>query len=127
MTVEIGEESLVPQEPVQLKSQEPKIVDLNKRVESPIADSSPMETSREVCKSRSPDATMSEAEDTSKIEPLKQRLVERTADYGIPQLERLYARVIKGVFDTKAGKSRDVIKDSILSYLFKFVEDEANF
>lgn len=115
------------QEPTHLKSQEPEIVDLNQRVESPVADSSPMEASREVSESRSPDVTMSEADDTSKIEPLKQRLVERSKDYGIPQLERLYARVIKGVFDNKTGKSKDIIKDSILSYLSKFVEDEANF
>lgn len=126
-TVENGEENLVPQEPSHLKSQEPEIVDLNQRVESPVADISPMEASREVSESRSPDVTMSEAEDTSKIEPLKKRLVERSKDYGIPQLERLYARVIKGVFDTKAGKSKDIVKDSILSYLSKFVEDEANF
>lgn len=117
----------MPQEPTHLKSQEPEIVDLNQRVESPVADSSPMEASREVSESRSPDVTMLEAEDTSKIEPLKRRLVERSKDYGIPQLERLYARVIKGVFDTKAGKSNDIIKDSILSYLSKFVEDRANF
>lgn len=70
---------------------------------------------------------MLEAEDTSKVESLKQRLVELSADYGIPQLERLYARVIKGVFDAKTGKSKDVIKVLILSYLFKFVEDKANF
>ncbi|KAL1831070.1 hypothetical protein ACET3Z_000721 [Daucus carota] len=59
---------------------------------------------------------MLEAEDTSKVESLKQRLVELSADYGIPQLERLYARVIKAVFDAKTGKSKDVIKVACRDY-----------
>lgn len=126
--VSSAEDGSEPQEPMHPKSQEPEVVDANQKIpENPIADGSQMETSNEVSGGRSPDVTMSDAESTSKTESVKQLLVESTVDYGIPQLERLYARVIKGVFDTRTVEQRDIVKPSVMSFLLKFAKNEANF
>lgn len=58
---------------------------------------------------------------------VKQRLIEQTKNYGVPQLERLYTRVIKGVI---TDKNRGVGEDhrcSILKFLSKFSDDDSNF
>ncbi|XP_019253371.1 PREDICTED: ATPase family AAA domain-containing protein At1g05910 isoform X2 [Nicotiana attenuata] len=73
------------------------------------------------------DVTMSDAEMSCKIESVKQQLVKRSKDYGIPQLERLYTRIMKGVFETKTAVTNEDLKTSILSFLLKFVEDESKF
>jgi len=44
-----------------------------------------------------------------------------------PQLERLYTRVMKGVFETKNKKVNGDLKSSVLKFLLNFVEDDANF
>ncbi|KAL0314189.1 UNVERIFIED_CONTAM: ATPase family AAA domain-containing protein [Sesamum angustifolium] len=44
------------------------------------------------------DVTMTDGEISSQVEFIKQLLLEHSKDYGIPQLERLYARVMMGRF-----------------------------
>ncbi|XP_075088821.1 ATPase family AAA domain-containing protein At1g05910 isoform X1 [Nicotiana tabacum] len=73
------------------------------------------------------DVTMSDAEMSCKIESVKQQLVKRSKDYGIPQLERLYTRIMKGVFETKTAVTNEDLKTSIMSFLLKFAEDESKF
>jgi hypothetical protein len=76
--------------------------------------------------SGSEDATMPDIDISGQTESVKRLFVERTASYNIPQLERLYTRIMKGVFETK-DKVKDDLRPSILMYLEKFAEDEANF
>lgn len=73
------------------------------------------------------DVAMSDAESSSKNELAKQIFVERTKGYGIPQLEKLYARIMMGVFETKYAEHRNNLKPSVPSFLLKFALDEANF
>ncbi|KAI5582925.1 hypothetical protein BDE02_07G119300 [Populus trichocarpa] len=77
--------------------------------------------------SGSQDATMSDAEASSHGEYIKRLLVERTENYDIPQLERLYTRIMKGIFETKDKGYEDGPRYSILRFLVKFAEDAANF
>ena len=77
--------------------------------------------------SGSQDATMSDAEASSHGEYIKRLLIERTENYDIPQLERLYTRIMKGIFETKDKGIEDDPRYSILRFLVKFAEDAANF
>lgn len=63
------------------------------------------------------------------VESVKNVLVERSGKYGIPQLERLYTRIMKAVFKIKDKEEEgmDDPKHSILKFLLKFAEDESNF
>ncbi|KAG6592992.1 ATPase family AAA domain-containing protein, partial [Cucurbita argyrosperma subsp. sororia] len=65
------------------------------------------------------------------VESVKNVLVERSGKYGIPQLERLYTRIMKAVFKIKdkdeEEEGMDDPKHSILKFLLKFAEDESNF
>ncbi|XP_059459013.1 ATPase family AAA domain-containing protein At1g05910-like isoform X1 [Corylus avellana] len=72
------------------------------------------------------DVTMCDIDISGQTESVRRLFVERTATYNIPQLERLYTRIMKGVFETK-DKVKDDLRPSILTYLEKFAEDEANF
>lgn len=63
---------------------------------------------------------------SDQVEYIKRLFVERTDKYLIPQLESLYTRVIKGVFETRKG-GKDDLKQRILSFLSKYAEDVANF
>nr|POE57835.1 atpase family aaa domain-containing protein [Quercus suber] len=90
------------------------------RPETSSSDGNQHETSAE-------DVIMSDGDNISnQVESVKLLFMEHTASYNIPQLERLYIRIMKGVFETKA-KVKDDPKPSILKYLLKFAEDEANF
>lgn len=73
------------------------------------------------------DVIMSDVEILSQMESVKLLFVERTENYGIPQLERLYTRIMKGVFEAKDGGVGEDPKPSILKFLLKFANDEANF
>ncbi|KAI4370401.1 hypothetical protein MLD38_018756 [Melastoma candidum] len=64
---------------------------------------------------------------SGEVEAIKRLLVERTEGYLIPQLERLYNRVLKGVLGTTQNGVGDNLKLSILSFLSRFAEDKANF
>ncbi|XP_065865553.1 ATPase family AAA domain-containing protein At1g05910 isoform X2 [Euphorbia lathyris] len=89
------------------------------------------ETSGEACAntegSTSQDTCMLDAEISSQAEHVKRLLVERTENYGIPQLERLYTRIMKDVFKAKDRAGKDDPKSSILKVLLKFAEVESNF
>lgn len=76
--------------------------------------------------SGSEDVTVCDSDISGQTESVKRLFVERTASYNIPQLERLYTRIMKGVFETK-DKVKEDLRPSILMYLLKFGEDEANF
>ncbi|XP_011096956.1 ATPase family AAA domain-containing protein At1g05910 isoform X2 [Sesamum indicum] len=73
------------------------------------------------------DVTMTDGELSSQVEFIKQLLLEHSKDYGVPQLERLYARVMKGVFETKSKAKIEDLKASILSFLFEFAKDRSKF
>ncbi|TQE11677.1 hypothetical protein C1H46_002713 [Malus baccata] len=113
-------------------SQEPETNDSNPEVpESSSAGGNQLETPVEVSGHAdmigSQDTVMSDGEVTNQIESVKRLLVERTANYDIPQLERLYTRIMKAIFDIKHKGDMDGTKPSILRYLLKYAEDEANF
>ncbi|KAL0326315.1 UNVERIFIED_CONTAM: ATPase family AAA domain-containing protein [Sesamum radiatum] len=73
------------------------------------------------------DVTMTDGEISSQVEFIKHLLLEHSKDYGIPQLERLYARVMMGVFETKSKAKIEDLKASILSFLFEFAKDRSKF
>ncbi|XP_011656547.1 ATPase family AAA domain-containing protein At1g05910 isoform X1 [Cucumis sativus] len=73
------------------------------------------------------DASISDSYILNQFESVKNVLLERTVKYGIPELERLYTRIMKGVFKIKEKGGRDDPKHSILKFLLKFAEDGANF
>ncbi|XP_075661051.1 ATPase family AAA domain-containing protein At1g05910 [Castanea sativa] len=112
-------------------SQEPETNDENpERPETSSAEGNQHETSGEASGhadgSGSEDVVVSDGDISNQVESVKLLLVKHTASYSIPQLERLYTRIMKGVFETKA-EVKDDLKPSILRYLLKFAEDEANF
>lgn len=113
-------------------SQEPETNDTNPEVpESSSAGGNQLETPVEVSGHAdmigSQDTVMSDGEVTNQIESVRQLFVERTANHDIPQLERLYTRIMKAIFDIKHKGDIDGTKPSILRYLLKYAEDEANF
>ncbi|WOL04434.1 ATPase family AAA domain-containing protein [Canna indica] len=75
------------------------------------------------------DAMMIDAADISKqIDLVKQRLMERTEGYGVPQLERLYTRVIKGAMAVDgSGSGTEDRRLLALGHLLKFLEHDENF
>ncbi|XP_010268288.1 PREDICTED: ATPase family AAA domain-containing protein At1g05910 isoform X2 [Nelumbo nucifera] len=73
------------------------------------------------------DVLMSDGEFSGQVESAKQRLVELTKDYGVPQLERLYSRVMKGVIEIKWKEVREAHKPLILKFLLRFADNEVNF
>ncbi|XP_028803562.1 ATPase family AAA domain-containing protein At1g05910 isoform X1 [Neltuma alba] len=72
------------------------------------------------------DVIMSDGEFSSQVESLKQLFVKRSENYSIPQLERIYTRIMKGVFEAE-GKGTENLKTWVLRFLFTFVEDDVNF
>ncbi|PWA77815.1 AAA+ ATPase domain-containing protein [Artemisia annua] len=124
-TASTADEGSQPQEP----AVEPAVDDQNdQNPPSPPPTCIEIDTnsSNEVSEPKSQDAIMSDAEIDSKIESAKKLLLERTTNYGVPQLERLYTRVVKGVFELK-NVEQDNIKPQISDFLLKFAENEANF
>ncbi|XP_039055447.1 ATPase family AAA domain-containing protein At1g05910-like isoform X2 [Hibiscus syriacus] len=75
----------------------------------------------------SEDNRMLGGEISKQVERIKQVFVERTENKGIPELERLYSRVMKGIFESREKGVGDDPKTSILKFLMQFAEDEANF
>uniref|UniRef100_A0A1J3CWL2 ATPase family AAA domain-containing protein n=1 Tax=Noccaea caerulescens TaxID=107243 RepID=A0A1J3CWL2_NOCCA len=65
----------------------------------------------------------------SGIESVKGLLMERTQDYSIPQMERLYTRIMKGVLETmdKGLRADQSPKHSILRFFSEFAQHQANF
>ncbi|XP_004309823.1 PREDICTED: ATPase family AAA domain-containing protein At1g05910 [Fragaria vesca subsp. vesca] len=86
-----------------------------------------VEVSSNADASGSEDIKMLDGEITDQMESIKRLFVEQTKTYDIPQLERLYTRIMKGIFDIKDKSDIDGTKQLILKYLLKFAEDKANF
>ncbi|OMO88191.1 hypothetical protein CCACVL1_08536 [Corchorus capsularis] len=120
---------------VQTKSSETETQEANEihceRPESTPSDGNRQETCTEASElidgSESQDIRMSDGEIPKQVESVKQLFVERTENYGIPQLERLYTRIMKGIFETRDKGVGDDPKPAILKFLLNFAEDEANF
>ncbi|MBA0633791.1 hypothetical protein Godav_021825 [Gossypium davidsonii] len=111
---------------VQMKpSQTLEVKEINcERDEPTLGDGKQQETSTEA--NGSQDTIMSDGEISTQAESVKKLLVERTGNYGIPELERLYSRIMKGIFESRVGDDDDP-KPSVLEFLLKFAEDDANF
>ncbi|KAB2039579.1 hypothetical protein ES319_D02G019500v1 [Gossypium barbadense] len=111
---------------VQMKpSQTLEVNEINcERDEPTLGDGKQQETSTEA--NGSQDTIMSDGEISTQAESVKKLLVERTGNYGIPELERLYSRIKKGIFESRVGDDDDP-KPSVLEFLLKFAEDDANF
>jgi len=73
------------------------------------------------------DVTVLDGEFLREVESVKQLFVKRSENFSIPQLERLYTRIMKGVFETKNKGVNGDLKSSVLKFLLNFVEDDANF
>ncbi|KAJ4779666.1 ATPase family AAA domain-containing protein [Rhynchospora pubera] len=73
------------------------------------------------------DVEMFEADFTDKLESIKQRFMELTEEYGVPQLEILYTKVIRGLISAKNREARQDSKQFTVRYLFRFVEEANNF
>lgn len=72
------------------------------------------------------DSETNDAEIADQIRAVKGKLMERSEAYGVPQLERLYCRLIKSVLEVKI-QGTETHRLSILRHLLQFVEDEENF
>ncbi|KAK1267741.1 ATPase family AAA domain-containing protein [Acorus gramineus] len=83
-------------------------------------DNSPTRHSKDGSKNETPGA-----EDIS-VGSVKLCLMERSEGYGVPQLERLYACVLKGALKVKVEGEEDH-RHSLSRFLLKFVEDDENF
>ena len=70
---------------------------------------------------------MLDGEFSSQVDSVKQLLVKRSENYSIPQLEGLYTRIVKAVFEIEDKGMKDGPNTSLLKYLLKYVGDEANF
>ncbi|KAH0469392.1 hypothetical protein IEQ34_000950 [Dendrobium chrysotoxum] len=72
------------------------------------------------------DSEANDAGIADQIRAVKSKLMERSEGYGVPQLERLYCRLIRSVLEVKIQGS-ETHRLSILRHLLQFVEDEENF
>ncbi|KAB2092267.1 hypothetical protein ES319_A02G017900v1 [Gossypium barbadense] len=111
---------------VQMKpSQTLEVKEINcERDEPTLGDGKQQETSTEA--NGSQDTIMLDGEISTQAKSVKKLLVERTGNYGIPELERLYSRIMKGIFESRVGDDDDP-KPSVLEFLLKFAGDDANF
>ncbi|XP_057546908.1 ATPase family AAA domain-containing protein At1g05910 isoform X2 [Amaranthus tricolor] len=121
-----AEDKSKPQESLDPPSTEEAQV--NSGPESPTANCSEHEAPthvEELERRRCPeDVDMDDNVDTS---GLKQRFLKCTEGYGIPQLERLYTRILKGVFEAKSAAGSDNPKSKVLQFLTNFPQDDTNF
>ncbi|KAK9141301.1 hypothetical protein Scep_010982 [Stephania cephalantha] len=113
-------------------SQEPEAngVVVEKEEETPATDAqleTSGDTSVEATENTKEDAIMTDGEVSSQVESIKQLFVERTEGYDVPQLERLYSRVVKGALEIKGDAVEGDHKASVLKFLLSFAEREENF
>ena len=68
-------------------------------------------------------------EKSEKIGKVKGQMVELTMDYGVPQLEKLYARLLRSAFASRSSgeASGEDLTSSLLGFLCEFVEHPSNF
>ncbi|KAJ3681129.1 hypothetical protein LUZ60_015618 [Juncus effusus] len=77
-----------------------------------------------------PDSEMPDSDFLEKAEVIKKSFMEKTEGFGVPQLEMLYAKVMRGVIlGMSRGNfsSREDYKQFVLSYFSRFVHDGNNF
>uniref|UniRef100_A0A7N0ZWB3 Bromo domain-containing protein n=1 Tax=Kalanchoe fedtschenkoi TaxID=63787 RepID=A0A7N0ZWB3_KALFE len=108
------------------KSTEPEVTDMNCDIQQPSPIQANAASQDQITKDPPKDMAVSDGEISPEMESIKQLLVERTENYGIPQMERLYTKIIKGLFEI-ISESAENPKVLISKYLCKFAEDEANF
>jgi ATPase family AAA domain-containing protein 2 len=73
-------------------------------------------------------AAMTTGDDlVGQLEFLKLRFMEFTAGYGVPQLERLYSRIMKGALELISKESNEDHGRLVVRYLLTFVENRDNF
>ncbi|MCL7021742.1 hypothetical protein MKW94_005868 [Papaver nudicaule] len=78
------------------------------------------------------DVIMSDAKkisdsDNGKVDSVKLQLLKITEGYGVPQLERLYTRMVKAVLEHKKNRANDHDKISASEFLSTFAENVTNF
>uniref|UniRef100_A0A0E0B5B0 Bromo domain-containing protein n=1 Tax=Oryza glumipatula TaxID=40148 RepID=A0A0E0B5B0_9ORYZ len=61
------------------------------------------------------------------LEVVKRRFMELTTGYGVPQLERLCTRVMKGIIELSGKESNEDHRRLVVRYLLTFVENSDNF
>jgi ATPase family AAA domain-containing protein 2 len=61
------------------------------------------------------------------LDSLKLRFMELTAGYGVPQLERLYSRIMKGALELMSKESNEDHRWLVVRYSLTFVENRDNF
>ena len=61
------------------------------------------------------------------LEGLKQRFMELTVGYGVPQLERLYSRIMKGAIELTGKETNKDHRRLVVRHLSAFVEKSDNF
>ncbi|XP_068664542.1 ATPase family AAA domain-containing protein At1g05910 [Aristolochia californica] len=92
--------------------------------ESVNVDDETKETSQEIVDDGSQEEiVMGDEEIAAEVKSVKQQLLERTEGFSVPQLERLYSRIVRGVFEVESKGDR---KSSVLKFLFKFIEEMGN-
>jgi hypothetical protein len=74
------------------------------------------------------EATMPTSDDTpEQLEAVKQRFMELTVGYGVPQLERLYSRIMKGALELRGKETNEDHRRLVVRHLLAFVENGDNF
>lgn len=74
------------------------------------------------------DSAMPTSDDTlEQLEGLKQRFMELTVGYGVPQLERLYSRIMKGAIELTGKETNKDHRRLVVRHLLAFVENSDNF
>ncbi|KAK1632328.1 hypothetical protein QYE76_006643 [Lolium multiflorum] len=74
------------------------------------------------------EATMPTSDDTpEQLEAVKQRFMELTVGYGVPQLERLYSRIMKGALELRGKETNEDHRRLVVRHLLSFVENGDNF
>ncbi|KAF3336597.1 ATPase family AAA domain-containing protein [Carex littledalei] len=69
------------------------------------------------------DAEMPDADFSEKMESAKHHFMEFTEGYGVPQLEILYTKVIRGLISARGKDAKQDNRQFIVRYLFRFVEE----
>lgn len=74
-------------------------------------------------------SAMPTSDDTlERLEAVKQRFMELTLGYGVPQLERLYSRIMKGAIELRAKETNEKNhRQLVVRHLLAFVENSDNF
>lgn len=74
------------------------------------------------------DSAMPTSDDTlEQLEGVKQRYMELTVGYGVPQLERLYSRIMKGAIELTGKETNKDHRRLVIRHLLAFVENSDNF